>query len=125
MFLHFFFPGEIDVPDSRILPLVEKTMDRENPRDWYYALMDYGTRLSAEGMVNPNRRSRGYKIQARFEGSLRQLRGRVLDVILETRGATLSELRRALDADPRLQEALRQLVEEGFLARAGGRYSFR
>ena len=30
-----------------------------------------------------------------------------------------------LDADPRLAEALRQLVDEGFLSLRGGSYSFR
>ena len=99
-------------------------MDRENPRDWYYALMDYGTWLAAE-RGNANRRGHGYKVQSRFEGSLRQLRGRVLDVILKEKAATLVEISRALDDDPRLEEALRQLVDEGFLARASGRYSFR
>ena len=49
----------------------------------------------------------------------------MLDVILREKAATLAEIGRALDDDPRLAEALRQLVDEGFLARAGGRYSFR
>ena len=124
VFLHFFFPERVDVPDSRILPLVEEAMDRDNPRDWYYALMDYGTRLAAES-GNANRRSRGYKVQSRFEGSLRQLRGRILEVILQKNPATMTEMLEALDSDPRLEKALAQLVEEGFLARAGGRYSFR
>ena len=30
------------MPDREILPLVAQTLDQENPRDWYYALMDYG-----------------------------------------------------------------------------------
>ncbi len=56
VFLHFFFPGETQVSDARILPLVESTMDRENPREWFYALMDYGTMLAAAG-ENANTRS--------------------------------------------------------------------
>jgi A/G-specific adenine glycosylase len=126
VFLHTFFPDREGVPDSHIVPLVEKTLDRENPRDWYYALMDYGTALgTARGSANPNRKSRAYKVQSRFEGSLRQLRGRILDVILREKAASVGRMRRLLDADPRLTEALRQLLDEGFLRHENGRYSFR
>ncbi len=59
VFLHTFFPGQEDVPDSLIIPLVEKTMDRENPREWYYALMDYGTRLAATGQEKTGIRTGG------------------------------------------------------------------
>ncbi len=33
------------VNDTDILPLVETTLDRTNPREWFWALMDYGTYL--------------------------------------------------------------------------------
>ena len=77
VFLHFYFPGEDGVTDARILPLVEKTVDRGNPREWYYALMDYGAMLG-KGAVNANRRSLRYRPQKPFEGSFRQLRGAIL-----------------------------------------------
>ena len=127
VFLHTFFPRDVDVPDSLLLPLVEKTMDLENPRDWYYALMDYGTSLATEltSGGNPNRRGRSYKVQSRFEGSLRQLRGKVLAMMLQRKAASMAQIGELLDADPRLAEALRQLVDEGFLCLRGGSYSFR
>ncbi|KKT24343.1 MAG: Endonuclease III family protein [Candidatus Magasanikbacteria bacterium GW2011_GWA2_43_9] len=37
VFIHFFFPGRSTVHDRNILKLVEETMDRKNPREWYYA----------------------------------------------------------------------------------------
>lgn len=128
VFLHTFFPDQSDVPDSLIVPLVEKTVDKENPRDWYYALMDYGTALGAERAGwggNPNRRSRRYKVQSRFEGSLRQLRGKVLGVIIDRKSASMDQIVQMLDADPRLPDALHQLVNEGFLELSRGRYSFK
>jgi A/G-specific adenine glycosylase len=125
VFLHAFFPDKENVPDSVILPLVEKTMDQENPRDWFYALMDYGTALATERAGNPNRRARRYKVQSRFEGSLRQLRGKILSAIIERKTVTLSELEEALNADSRISEALRQLEQEGFLRLSRGRYAFR
>ena len=60
--------------DREILPLVAETLDRRRPRNWYYALMDYGAMLKTAEQ-NPNRRSKptprkpGSKGQtARFEG---------------------------------------------------------
>ena len=124
VFLHHFFPDQENVPDSRIVPLVEETLDRERPREWYYALMDYGTALAA-GRQNPNLRSSGYKVQSRFEGSMRQLRGRILSALMERQDVTARQIVSRLGADARLREALSQLVAEGFLRVRGGRYSFR
>jgi A/G-specific adenine glycosylase len=124
VFIHHFFPDQEKVPDSLLLPLVEKTLVAGRPREWYYALMDYGAALSDEGK-NPNRRSSGYKVQSRFEGSLRQLRGRILAAVLEMPGSSPRRLQASLGKDPRLSQALARLVEEGFLIKLRGRYSFR
>jgi A/G-specific adenine glycosylase len=124
VFIHHFFPDQEQVPDSLIVPLVASTLEAGKPREWYYALMDYGAALS-EGGRNPNRRSRGYKVQSRFEGSLRQLRGRILSAIVEKGHASLKQLESVLGAEPRLSEALEQLIHEGFLRNSAGRYSFR
>jgi len=121
-FLHHFFPGESGVPDRRLMPLVEKALDRENPREWYYALMDYGTKLAKED-GNPNRRSAHYKRQSTFEGSLRQLRGKVLAALIESGSLTALQIERAIGGpDRRLGEAILLLEREGFLERRRVRY---
>jgi A/G-specific adenine glycosylase len=113
------------VKDSELLPLIEKTLDWKNPREWYYALMDYGAHLRGS-VTNPNLRSAVYTRQAPFEGSLRQLRGRVLEILLRLRSADGADIRKALPrSDPRLAQALDQLVAEGFLREKNGRYFFR
>ncbi|MGA2977487.1 MAG: A/G-specific adenine glycosylase [Spirochaetia bacterium] len=125
VYLHFFFPRSTDVTDKMILPLIEKTMDRSNPREWFYALMDYGAMLGRKE-ANPNRRSAGYKRQPAFQGSVRQARGEALAAMLKLRNATEKELARAIGGpDSRLRVALCQLVEEGFLSLRGRRYYFR
>jgi A/G-specific adenine glycosylase len=129
VFLHFFLPGRRAVADSEILPLVERTMDRRNPRDWFYALMDYGAFLARGGAdasaAAASRRSSRYRRQAPFEGSVRQLRGRVLSLLIRHGSRTHSQIRNELGSDGRLDDALQQLVSEGFLRHAAGRYSFR
>ena len=75
--IHFFFRDGDSVSDDEVNRLVEKTLYRADPRQWYYALMDYGAVLSRL-FPNANRRSSAYTKQSRFEGSLRQVRGRIL-----------------------------------------------
>lgn len=78
-----FFKDQEAVHDSDILPIVQKCLQKIEKtksisyREWYWALMDYGTYL-ATYISNPNRQSRHYAIQSKFEGSDRQVRGRLL-----------------------------------------------
>jgi len=124
VFIHFFFPRTAGVADSKILPLVQATMDRRRPREWFYALMDYGTMLAQSG-VNANRRSAIYKRQAPFEGSLRQLRGRVVAHLLKTGSDSLRGIRAAVGEDRRVRQALDALAAEGFLQRRSDRFSLK
>ncbi len=84
VYLFFFFQERLKntesfepVHDNEIFPLIEKTLYTENPRLWYYALMDYGAELKKQ-VKNPNRKSKHYTKQSKFEGSVRQARGAIL-----------------------------------------------
>lgn len=77
VFLHFFFRKSTRVRDRDILKKIAATRPRQNIRAWYYALMDYGA-AAMKSIPNPNRKSRHYARQSRFEGSRRELRGRVI-----------------------------------------------
>lgn len=125
VFLHCFFPGRDRVRDAELLPLVRMALDRDRPREWYWALMDYGTHL-ARTMPNPNRRSAHHAVQGRFEGSRRQLRGRVLAALLSAGPLTLDELAASTGAGPdRTGPVLAGLVVEGFIAEDGPFYRIR
>ncbi len=122
VFLHFFFRDRNGVTDAELRPLVERALDRERPREWYWALMDYGTML-ARTAPNPNRRSAHHAVQPRFEGSARQLRGRVLKVLLDAGPLPIEGLAAAAGAGPdRLGPVLDRLRKEGFVAEDGPIY---
>jgi len=123
VFLHFFFPGAEAVTDARLFPLVERALDREDPRRWYWALMDYGAALKRV-TVNPSRRSAHYAKQSRFEGSLRQARGAALRALASSGPATLAALSQstAVEAE-RLKTALAALAAEGLVAERGKVYA--
>ncbi|MDN7025980.1 A/G-specific adenine glycosylase [Methanoculleus sp. FWC-SCC1] len=121
VFIHVFFPGREGVPDAEILPLVERTLYQESPREWYNALMDYGSVLK-QRTENPNRRSAAYAVQSRFAGSDRQIRGAILRSLLEQGSLDAATLAASLgeDAD-RVARIVAALEREGFLAVQEGR----
>jgi A/G-specific adenine glycosylase len=117
VFLHHFFPGRDPVPDREILPLVEATLDRDNPREWYWALMDLGSALGSLP-ENPNRRSPAYRPQSPFIGSDRQIRGWLLQILLRDGTADPGEAAEAAGCTPgRFRRILAELEREGFLER--------
>jgi A/G-specific adenine glycosylase len=75
--IYHFFLNKVLVSDREILPWIEKTLDTSNPREWYWALMDYGSYLK-KTVPNPNRRSSNYSKQSKFKGSVREVRGEIL-----------------------------------------------
>ena len=117
VFLHQFFPAAAAVADAALLPLVERTVDRGQPRRWYYALMDWGAALGRRP-GNPNRRSAHYSRQSPFAGSRRELRGRVLRLLTERRCLTFAELQERFP-DDRLAAVVADLTAEQFLSRSG------
>ncbi len=74
---HFFKNTDRAIDDLEILPIIEQTLDMENPRDWYYALMDYGVFLK-KTYKNPSRKSQHHVKQSAFKGSRRELRAALL-----------------------------------------------
>jgi A/G-specific adenine glycosylase len=123
VFIHFFFPSAPKVHDADILPLVERTLDRKNPREWYYALMDYGAMLASKGR-NPNLRSAQYARQPAFEGSRRQTRGMILGILLSSKPLSIRDICVKLKRNaPYVKDIVQDLVAEGFLMKIKGRYS--
>lgn len=100
VFIHFFFANKEKISDKEILPLIEKTLDAKNPREWYWALFDYGAMLKETH--NPSRRSAHHVKQSKFKGSNREKRSKILKLILEK---------------PRTEKELAVTVEEDILAR--------
>jgi A/G-specific adenine glycosylase len=123
--LHFFFKDREGIKDSGIFPLLEKNLDKENPRKWYWALMDYGAALK-KTTSNPNRRSAHYTRQSAFKGSLRQVRGSLLRSLVSLKtAASAVDLKSSLDvetSDEDFYRALGALQKDSLVAEEGGKY---
>lgn len=122
VFLYWFYPEEEAVPDRRLLPLVLLTLDAPHVRRWYYALMDYGAGLKKQ-VPNPNRRSAHYSRQSPFAGSDRDIRSRILRLLLQTDIMTEAALLARIPVEAaRLRKILAQLEREQFLISQAGGY---
>ena len=112
VYLDHFFPKTKSVNDKQILQLVEVTLDRDKPREWYYALMDYGNWLG-KTTPNSNRRSQHYTRQSPFSGSLRQVRGQILQALLNHGAMDSAQLKQTITGNTaHFREALAQLKAE-------------
>jgi A/G-specific adenine glycosylase len=122
VFIHEFFPGREAVADAELVPLVAAALDKRSPREWYYALMDFGAALARQ-VPNPNRRSRSYARQSRFEGSDRQVRGAILRTLVGGGALTAAGIARGAGFESeRVLRLLGDLEREGFVQRSGRRF---
>ncbi len=131
VFLHELFPGEKNVPDKRLTPLVAAACPADagdpadDPRTWYYALLDYGAYLKRT-VPNPSRRSAGHTRQSKFEGSHRQKRAALVRALLANRaGLALDQATAQISAQEKscgrpalaqkdVADLLAELEKEGF-----------
>lgn len=108
VYFHFFFEDQTNIKDQELIPVIEKTMDKQNPRDWYYALMDYGVYLK-KTVGNLNKKSRTYTKQSTFQGSKRQIRGKIIKLLTIHDSLSYQELKKQIGETP---HNLTQIIEE-------------
>ncbi len=122
VFIHHFFPDRSNVSDRELLPLIEQTVDHLNPREWYYALMDYGVYLKRT-YPNPSRRSAHHIPQSRFKGSVREIRGRIVKVLSDEDRLNKQQLRSAVQSEEeRFNKALSGLLDDRLVRKNGAFY---
>ena len=112
VYFNHFFAGQEGVADRDVLALVVQTMDTACPRQWFWALMDYGAELKAAGKGQLGT-SQHYTRQSRFAGSLRQMRGEIVRRMAQ--GQPLSVITQELQGDPRFAAALNGLRKDGLI----------
>jgi A/G-specific adenine glycosylase len=112
VYLHHYFKDSQLVPDTSLWPIIERTLDTTKPREFYWALMDYGTYLK-QTVGNVARASGSYKKQSVFTGSRRKIRGEVVAMLAQN-SCTKQELQSRI-TDDRLESVLNDLLAEGLI----------
>lgn len=116
VYLHHFFPDGDIVDDKTIRQLLEDTLDSTNPRQWYWALMDYGSALKRSGQGRLGQ-SKHYKKQPPLKGSVREVRGQIIQA-LSASDLSVSDLLAHVRADDRFETALAGLIKDGLVTRS-------
>ena len=118
VYIHQYLQHAEAIPDGVIRHLLEQTLDTDQPREFYWALMDYGAWLKTS--VRTNSQSKHYTRQAKFEGSKRQIRGQII------RALTVQSMSRVqlsvLIPDSRLNGVLRELEAEDLIVKKRTKY---
>ena len=116
VYIHFFFKNRKGkVHDKKLIPIIAETLDTKNPREWYYALMDYGAYLK-KTQTNPSRRSKHHVKQSKFKGSNRELRSNILKIILKKPQVFESITKHFPERSViSIDKNLRDLQKEGFI----------
>jgi len=123
VYIYFFFQDKKIVYDKDILKLAKKTIDLSHPREWYYALMDYGVMLKK---THPelNKKSAHYRKQSKFKGSNREIRGEILKMLLEEKTLKEIDIIQKIDKNPeRVKKILNTMSKEGFIKENNQNYT--
>lgn len=113
------------ISDKQLVPLMKKAAEDQDPREWHWALMDFGVHIK-KLHKNPARRSATYTKQSTFKGSLREVRGILLKSLshstkIET-DLYLEVAKHAHIKKARVQEALESLVRDGLIKKVKGKW---
>ncbi|MCA9337099.1 A/G-specific adenine glycosylase [Candidatus Saccharibacteria bacterium] len=118
--LYHFFKSAQAVTDAELREVLGKIIAQvDNPREFYWAMMDYGSWLKTAKDTG-NRQSKHYTKQSPFEGSRRQVRGAVLR-LLTRKQQSMQELQQHI-SDQRLRSVLEDQCQEGLIIHKAGKY---
>ena len=113
VYFYHYFSQTLQVSDAELLEVVARTVDQEHPREWYWALMDYGAFLKKQGAGQLSK-SAHYKKQAPLKGSVREVRGVILRALAQT-DMDVAMLRSVVAGDDRFEKALAGLLRDGLI----------
>jgi len=116
VFIHHFFKDQENISDKQLFPLIEQELAKQNSKEWYYALMDYGAELIKQ-VPNPNRRSKHYNKQSKFEGSIRKIRGEIIKQLIAHKTIPQTQLIKYIpnETEERIIEALEGLKKDNMI----------
>jgi A/G-specific adenine glycosylase len=117
IFIHEFNLPET-VSEKTLWDLAERCLPKGRSRDWHNALMDFGALhlTSQKTGIKPKTQ------QPRFDGSDRQLRARIIRILLQN-DESFKNIIKTLSVDaPRLQRILEKLISEGIISKKNDQY---
>jgi A/G-specific adenine glycosylase len=117
VYFRHYFEDSHTVTDVQLREVVAATVDSEHPREWYWALMDYGSYLKRQGAGQIDK-SAHYKKQSPLLGSVREVRGQIIRALTKS-DMSEPELVEEVVGDSRFGPALQGVIDDGLVVRSG------
>ncbi len=111
VYFSHFFKNQENITDKEVLEIVEKTLPEKDFREWYYALMDYGSFLKKQGKGS-NTKSKHYTKQSKFAGSDRQIRAAIVRYLTENGKTSFDDILKLPFEEERVEIQTQKLLEE-------------
>ncbi|MBI3032171.1 A/G-specific adenine glycosylase [Candidatus Woesearchaeota archaeon] len=122
VYIHHFLNKRKNIDDKQLIPLILQTMNKQNPRRWYNALMDYGAMLKKKH-GNLSRKSKQYTKQSKFQGSDRQIRGMIIRLLTEKKRISELQIIKKLKMDSiKIKKILLYLEREELIKKEKSNY---
>ena len=120
---HHFYSNAEFVSDAEIVKKLTQVLDDTTPREWNWALMDYGAQLKRMG-IKVNSKSTTYTKQSQFKGSTREVRGAILRALSQS-AVPISTVYKLFENSRKGQvmEQLATLEKEKLIEKKGIKYS--
>ena len=121
---HHFFHDKEGITDEQILKVLKRVLPKGKSREWYSALMDYGSHLKRSG-IRINNKSKTYTRQSKFTGSDREARGVILKALAKNEHTKLQLLKLLGETRKyQLETQHTKLLKEGLIEKQkrGSRY---
>ncbi len=127
---HFFKDRKTKVTEKEIMKLINETIDTDKPREWFYALYDYGSFLKSTLDQDPAKQSKIYKKQSSFKGSFREKRSFVLKLLLNNKLRETEVMKHLIDKKlvekkdlkEETKQILLSLLKDKLILKDKGRY---
>lgn len=120
---HFYEHATEKIDEKDMYSLVQQTLYEQHPRQWYWALMDYGTHIK-KTIGNFNKLSKMHTTQSKFEGSNRQKRAMILRYLLQHGPQMIDSIAFFLNSSNVITlELLKTLCDDQLLEEKNGAYS--
>lgn len=119
---HLAHKDKKEVSDTELLKLSEACLDKKKPREWYWAIMDYGAYLKGSG-VRVNAKSKHYTKQKKFKGSDREVRGAILRELSKVKALRLEQIQNKIFFEVvKIKQQLFKLKKEGLIREKNGKW---
>ena len=120
---HFFFNGSDNVSDKEIYRIADLVLDRDNPREWNYSLMDYGSSEFRSKKTTKNDKKESFVFSNRF------YRGELIRFITQKGEVSRDEIHILLNTisenkitNSRVSSILESLIKDQLISNKKDRY---